>query len=68
VKYRGKPILYWVVSQILVKIGTFISPFILSGRRLMSTYGPTHNMIFGAIALVLGFEVPLYEFYLDPVK
>jgi hypothetical protein len=57
-----------MVSQILVKIGMFISLFILSGRRLMSTYGPTYNMIFGAIVLILGFEVPLYEFYFDPVK
>jgi len=34
----------------------------------MSTYSPTYNMILRAIVLILGFEVPLYEFYLDPVK
>jgi len=34
----------------------------------MSTYGPTYSMIFGAIVLILGFEVPSYEFYFDPVK
>jgi len=52
-----------MVSQILAKIRIFLSPFILSERRPMSTYGPTYNMILGAIVLILGFEVPLYEFY-----
>jgi uncharacterized Tic20 family protein len=68
VKYYEKGILYWMVSQILIKIGMFISPFVLSERKLVSTYGPTCNMIFGAIVVILGFGVSLYEFYLDFVR
>jgi hypothetical protein len=59
VKHHGKPILQWMVSQIQVKRGIFIPPFVLGYRKLLNTCGLTHNMMDGARVAILGFVVPL---------
>lgn len=56
-----KTIYFWMTFQILVGIWMFISPFIFRYREFMGA--ATNNMIFGAIVVLLGFGVSLYEFY-----
>jgi hypothetical protein len=56
-----RTIYFWMISQILVGIWMFISPSIFRYRELMGA--ATNSMIFGAIVVLLGFGVALYEFY-----
>ncbi len=51
----------WMVFQVLIGIWLFISPFIFGFRDLLGA--STNNMLFGAIIVVLGVGVWLYEFY-----
>ncbi len=50
----------WMVFQMLVGIWMFISPFVFGFGE---TYMATHNMIFGAIVVLLGVGSIFYEFY-----
>jgi len=56
-----KTIYFWMTFQILVGIWMFISPFVFRFRELMGA--STNSMIFGAVVVLLGFGVALYEFY-----
>jgi hypothetical protein len=48
----------WMVFQLLVGVWLFISPFIFG---FGDTYFATHNMIFGAIVVILGVGTIFYE-------
>ncbi len=56
-----RTIYFWMAFQILVGIWMFVSPFIFGFRESMGA--STNNMIFGALVVLLGFGVALYEFY-----
>ena len=54
---------FWKIFQILTGIWLFASPFVLGLREPAGA--ATNNMIFGAIVVILGVEVSLYECYRD---
>jgi hypothetical protein len=56
-----KSIIYWMTFQILVGIWLFISPFVLEYKA--ETAVAFNSMLFGAIVVILGLGVSLYEYY-----
>ncbi len=50
----------WLMSQVLVGIWLFVSPFILGVSELNIV---TNNMIIGAIVVILAVGMAFYEFY-----
>jgi hypothetical protein len=56
-----RSLIYWMVLQMLIGIWLFISPFVMGFRELTGV--AVNNMVFGAIVVILGLGVSLYEFY-----
>ena len=56
-----KNLYLWMTFQILVGIWLFISPFVFGHRDL--TAASTNSMIFGAIIVLLGVGVSIFEYY-----
>ena len=56
-----KALIYLMVLQVLMGIWLFISPFVMGFRELTGV--AVNNMVFGAIVIILGVGVSLYEFY-----
>jgi len=56
-----RSLIYWMILQILIGIWLFISPFLMGFREL--TRVAVNNMVFGAIVVILGIGVSLYESY-----
>jgi Na+/melibiose symporter-like transporter len=52
-------LIYWMVFQILVGIWLFASPYVLQDSEVMSM--TTHNMIFGAVVVLLGLGMALFS-------
>ncbi len=50
----------WLMSQVLIGIWLFVSPFILGVSEFNIV---TNNMIIGAIVVILGVGMAFYEFY-----
>ncbi len=60
---KSKSIYGWMTFQILIGIWLFISPFVFGYRDMMGA--STNNMIFGALTVLLGVGVTLYEYYVS---
>ena len=56
-----KTLYFWMIFQILIGIWMFISPFVFDFRNLMGA--STNNMILGALVVLLGIGVTIYEYY-----
>ena len=56
-----KTLYFWMIFQILIGIWMFISPFVFDFRDLMGA--STNNMIFGALVVLMGIGVTIYEYY-----
>jgi hypothetical protein len=56
-----KALICLMVLQVLMGIWLFISPFVMGFRELTGV--AVNKMVFGAIVVILGLSVSLFEFY-----
>ncbi len=56
----SRPLIGWMVFQILVGIWLFISPFVL-GFSTVSSAATTNTMIFGAVVGLMGIGLSVYN-------